>query len=280
MDRKFSWTFRGWSLVVALLSLAASLFIVSINPLSIGLALMLLFLVVLAVGLLTNPWGGLAASAISVLAMGALNQFIGVYTTQNPVISIAGEFAIFLAVGPLGGLIALTIEKENALVRDWVTRAESLDSRDRTFNTMKPDWSLVRLEEEVARAERGRRPLAVAMLHISGIGDRPLQERVASIKALLRICQSSTSTPSVVAYHGENRVLLILPEFSEMGTQELLAEIRERAGSELPVQGAMSALERPALKQADITVSQASFKVGREDSASFLQRVIDGLPTG
>ncbi len=277
MNKNNATALRGWTLGLSLAALAAGFLIANINVFNISLVYLALFLIVVAAGLLTNPWGGLAASGIAVFALILLNQYVGIYPVQNRVVNIASELAVFLVAGPLAGWFSRVIETGQAQLDHWISVAEGQDTRDKTFNTLKPEWSRARLEEEVARAKSYARPLSVALLQFADIASASGMERVAALQALIRIANSATSSPMVVAYFGENRVLLILPEHPKEKAQQILASIQARAEKELYFPEGVESLGMPLRGRGKLQMAVASLGPENGSAEALLQNAVSGL---
>lgn len=273
MNKNNAIALRSWTLGLSLAALAAGFLVANINVFNISLVYLGLFLAVVTAGLLTNPWGGLAASGIAVFALSLLNRSIGIYPVQNRVINIASELAVFLLAGPLTGMFSQVIERNQAQIEHWIAVAEGRSTHDPIFGTLKPEWSKVRLEEEVTRAKAYMRPLSVAILQFADIANTRRNDRVAALQTLIRIVRSETAAPTVVSYLGENRVLLILPEHSSDQAQTVLSTIQARAETEkyFPEDG--EALGQPLNRFGKIQMAVASFGSENGSAEALLQAV-------
>jgi GGDEF domain-containing protein len=209
----------------------AAFLVTQVNPLEFSLAILALLAGVAAVGLLTNIWGGLFASVIASFAVILLNQYMGIYPRENYILNISSELAVLLAVGPLAGAVSNRLEKMQHHLEHWVRIAEQHTIHDETFGTLKPEWAKIRLDEEVLRAVRFQRPLAIALLELeSHILSQ--DERVAALQALIRVTRAAAQPPCVVSHIGSDQLLLVLPEHDPIQVQALLEKIKERVGTE------------------------------------------------
>src|SRR5574341_983781 len=127
MNKNNAIALRSWTLGLSLAALAAGFLVANINVFNISLVYLGLFLAVVTAGLLTNPWGGLAASGIAVFALSLLNRSIGIYPVQNRVINIASELAVFLLAGPLTGIWQTACTKSSS----WSAPAPSRGRKQR-----------------------------------------------------------------------------------------------------------------------------------------------------
>jgi GGDEF domain-containing protein len=270
---------RGWTLVLCLASLLAGFLIAHVNAIGISLIFLALFLVVIAVGLLTNPWGGLAASGIAVFALVLLNQYIGIYPVQDRLVNIASELAVFLVAGLIAGWSSQAIEKQQAALKHWSGLAEERSIHDPVFQTLKPEWSRIRLEEELMRAKSFARPLSIAILRLEDPQGISLDERRQALQALVRIARSAAGIPAVISYLGENRVLLILPEHSCEQAQDIIRSVSARARTELFFPGVGSNLGKPLGEYGRLEAAIASLQTGDESAESLLQTASSGLPS-
>jgi hypothetical protein len=270
-------TLRGWTLGLTLAAIMAGFLIANINAFEISLIYLVLFLIVVGTGLVTNPWGGLTASGIAVFALVLVNQYVGIYPVQNRVVNIASELVVFLMAGPLAGWFSEVIEKHQAEITHWVAVAEERSAHEAMFNTLKPEWSRIRLEEEVARAQAYARPLSVAILQFTEVVINDRNDRVAALQALIRIARSTTATPAVVSYLGQNRVLLILPEHSDAQARAVMAAIQARAETEIFFPKGSEALGQPLRQFGKIQMAVASLGSGNGRAESLLRVASAGL---
>jgi len=65
----------------------------------VSIAYLVLLASVIAVGLATDFWGGLLASAAGAFALVLFYQYADLYPRENTVLNIAGELTTFLLVG-------------------------------------------------------------------------------------------------------------------------------------------------------------------------------------
>lgn len=277
MNKTTAATLRGWTLGLSLVALIGGFLIANINVFNTSLVYLGLFLIVVMAGLLTNAWGGLIASGIAVFALVLLNQYVGIYPVQNRVVNIASELGIFLAAGPLAGWFSQIVERHQASIHHLAAIAERESMHDPIFNTLKPEWSKVRLEEEVARARAYSRPLSVGLLALTDIDRASRKEQAAALQALIRIARSSTTIPSVVSYLGENRVLLILPEHSNEQAKTILANIQARAEKELYFPADGEAPGQPLSRFGKLQMATASLGSASGSAESLLQNAADEL---
>ncbi len=225
---------RFWAFALAFDLAIAGFLIASLNSFENGWIFLSLLALVAAIGLLTNVWGGLTASAVSGLAIILINQYVGVYTFENLAINVASELVFFLLAGPLAGLLAGEIRRTGDSLAHWVNLAEQRATHDELFDTLRPEWSRIRLEEEVIRARRFKRPLSVALLQMSArINTSSRPERVAALQALVRIARSASQPPVVVTYLGSDTILLVLPEHGPDEARRVLADIQDRVAREV-----------------------------------------------
>ena len=237
MKRNESIVTRLWAFALGVAVIVAAVLVMRINTFEISLAYMGILAAVLAVGLATNLWGGLAASAVAVFVITLINQYAGIYPRENRIINIASELILFLAVGPLAGVLASAVAAMQRQAESWLAQAEEQTIHDAEFGTLKPEWLRARLEEESLRAGRYNRPLAVAILHLEanaeaqGGAKAPARraERLGALQAVVRVARSVTQPPAVVAYLGSDQVALILPEHTAAQARQCVAEIERLA---------------------------------------------------
>lgn len=226
---------RGWALGLALVTIIAAMLIVVVNPFDVALVYLALLGGVIAIGLMTNVWGGLAASAISVFAIVLIDQAVGIYPRENALLNIATELAAFLAVGPLAGSLATAINRVQQEADRWLARVEELSVHDDVFGTLKPDWAKLRLDEEIVRARRFERPLAIALLHLAPNATAPIDqraERVAALQAVIRVARAVTRPPLIVTHAGGDQVLIVLPEHTVDQARNVIDRVQQQINHE------------------------------------------------
>jgi GGDEF domain-containing protein len=222
-----------WILGLAAAVLAAALLTVNVYSTEYALAYTGLLLLVTAIGLLTNVWGGLVASGAAVFAIFLLNQYLGVFPRENLLLNVAGEMVIFLFVGPLAGIVSGVVGRTHEQVGYWMTLAEERATHDPQLGTLRPDWARARLDEEILRAARHNRPLALALVRVElKPGGNANNRRVAMLQALIRVARSATTPPVVVAHGGSDRMMLILPEHTPQQAQEFIDALKTRLTDE------------------------------------------------
>jgi GGDEF domain-containing protein len=226
---------RGRALSLAAVAIIAAMLIVVVNPFDVALVYLALLGGAIAIGLMTNVWGGLAASAISVFAIVLIDQATGIYPRENALLNIATELAAFLAAGPAAGSLAAAINRVQREADRWLARAEELSVHDDVFGTLKPDWAKLRLDEEIVRARRFDRPLSIALLHLAPSAAAPIDnraERVAALQAVIRVARAVTRPPTIVTHAGGDQVLVVLPEHTLDQAQNVIERVRQQVDRE------------------------------------------------
>lgn len=218
---------------LAVVAILAAYLSASINSFENGLIHIALLSTLIAVGLATNVWGGVAASAVAAFAIILLNQYLGVFSRQYVVMNIASELFFYIAAGPLAGSLSWTTGHMQDEINHWLKLAEDRTTHDDNFGTLKPEWAKIRLEEETLRAKNFARPLSIVLMKFDAGGNASRSERISALKAMIRVLRSGTQPPSVISYIGNDQVLLILPEHTAEKTQQVLAGLQERAKTEL-----------------------------------------------
>lgn len=222
---------RIWAFALCLVALPAAFLAAQVNPFEVGVAYITLLAGVIAVGLISNPWGGLIASAITVFVMVSFYQYAGIYPREGIVVNVASQLATFLAVGPLAGALGAAIVQAQQQTAHWLSKAEETQVHDDFFGTLKPEWAKIRLEEELLRAQRFARPLTLTLLRpLPGPNASPadLTERVAILKAVIRIAQAYALPPAIITHAGGDDILLILPEHTVEQAQTITHAIENQ----------------------------------------------------
>jgi K+-sensing histidine kinase KdpD len=262
---------RLWAFVLALMTIFAAVTVALINPIETAAVYLILLLGVVVIGLLTNIWGGLAASAVSVFVIVLINQYTGVTARENAILNVATELAACFFVGPLAGGLAGAIDRVQHEADRWLARAEELTVHDETFGTLKPDWSMARLDEEILRARRFKRPLSIALLELTPKSETVSRvERIAALEAVIRIARAVTQPPIIVTHSGAGQIMIIMPEHTLDQAQQSIAAIQSQAKSEkyFP-NGSTQALGKPIGEWGDLKAGLAEVS-GRADNAQSL----------
>lgn len=267
---------RGWAVMLALLTIVATVLIVMVNPLEAAMVYLALLFGTSALGLLTGPWGGLVAAAAGVVTITLLNQYAGIYARENAVAIIAAELAAFLLIGPLAGRLGRSISRVQRKADRWLERAEELSVYDESFGTLKPAWALTRLDEEVMRAQRFQRPLSIALLQLQANPDVPTGQhthRIAALQAVMRVARAATQPPTLITHAGDDQVLMILPEQDTTQAQSVIAALQQRFEREVyfPPTGDQ-ALGKPIREWGQLHVSLVSLNGTSETGETLLAK--------
>ena len=246
---------------LAVVTILAAFLSASLNTFENGLIHVTLLASVIAVGLATNLWGGVAASAVAVFAIILLNQYLGIFSRPYVVINVASELLSYIAAGPLAGSLSRTAGQMQAEINHWLKLTEDRTTHDDNFGTLKPEWAKIRLEEETLRAKTFARPLSIALLQFVAGANASRPDRIAALRAVVRMARSGTQPPIVISYVGNDQVLLILPEHREDKTQQVLTSLQERAKTELcfPV-GKTESIGKPLSQMGQILASTATLE--------------------
>jgi len=275
--RKGEWSqTRLMVFALCVTALGAALLIVRINPLEVSIAYLVLLASVIAVGLATDFWGGLLASAAGAFALVLFYQYADLYPRENTVLNIAGELTTFLLVGPLAGHLSSAVNSLHKEVDHWLGRAEELAAHDEVLGSLKPEWALARLEEEIERAAQFHRPLSALVIQVQPNGGARAEnrrKRVAALQAFIRIAQAATQMPSVVTHLGSNRILVLLPEYTASQAQNLAQTLRTRWDEErcFPDEAAMT-LGAPAAYCGYLLIGLSSLNGDKPKADVFLAR--------
>ena len=277
MIKNLANTLRLWALGLALVSIAAGFLIASLHALDVSYIYVLLVVAVVTVGLFTNIWGGLAASAVAVFATAILNQYLAILPVQSSIINIAAELGAFLVVGPVAGMLGREVENTRRHLRHWISLANARATHDPIFNTLKPDLMKIRLEEEVVRAQAFSRPLALGVLEFAGAASSAGKSRTAALQTLVRIARAASASPAVVGLTEAGQVVLILPEFSTEQARGILSQIESHAASERFFPNGSSNLGIPLQESGAIRTAALSLRPGHVDAEAFLAEAVSGL---
>jgi GGDEF domain-containing protein len=267
-----------WALGLSLAVIAAVFLVTSINPFETGLIYLALLAAVVVTGLISNIWGGFAASAIAVFALILINQFIGIYPSENIVVNVASELAVFFIVGPLAGGLSGAIEKAQRQSDQWLALAEQRAVQDEIFGTLTPAWIKIRLDEEILRAKRFDRPLSIALLQLDPISSpaSSRNERIAALQALIRIARSAAPSPAVVAHAGGDQVIVILVEHNAESARQIAAQIASRTSTEKYFPPGSNIAEKslgtPLSQWGQVRVSVVSLDPGLNTSHTLMEK--------
>ena len=206
------------------------------NPLTYTMMYLGALLIVILVGLTTNYIGGLVASAFGVFIVIFVSQFLGIHPLLDHILETSGELVILPLCGWLAGRLAYTVESVQRSVDHWMQRAKKHEVYDDRYDSLKPEWAKIRLDEEILRAKQFHRPLSVVLMQLvpnshnssnnhNGSG---AAERHGALRALIRVARTATVYPGVVAYLDHDQVLVILPEQTEYQAAKISSEIQNR----------------------------------------------------
>jgi GGDEF domain-containing protein len=262
--------FAAFGLTVA--AIFAAYLSASINSFENGLIHIALLVSLIAVGLATNLWGGVAASAVAAFAIITLNQYLGVYANQYVVMNIASEIAFFSAAGPLAGLLAKSIQDMQSRVNQFSKIIEERATHDDDLGALKPEWAKVRLEEEALRARNFARPLALALLRFEANANASRADRISALRAIIRMASSASQPPVIVSYLGDDQILCILPEHTEERAQKMLADLQSRAQTELYFPEQKSGIGKPIAQGGRILASVTVLDKSIANSAALLEK--------
>ena len=279
MIKNYGLRLRAWIIGLCAAALATGFLIANINAFNVSPIYLILFLGVVSVGVLTNVWGGLAASGVAVFSLAVLNQFVGIYPVQNPVVNIATELSIFLFSGPASGWLAHVLEGLEQRIRHADSLAEAGAMHDTTFHTLKTEWAMLRLEEEVARARRFERPLSLGVLGFADGSAGREAERGAALQGLIRIARACTSPPEVVSLTPDGRVMLILPEHSKEQAGQILSMIQSRAATEHFFPDGAGSLGKPLQLHGAIEVTAVALRAEHAGAGTLLQDAVAAMPS-
>lgn len=267
---------------LAVLTIITTLLVVTINPVEVALTHLALLAGTIAIGLMTNIWGGLIASALCVFAVVWFNQYAGIHLREGGFFNIGTELTTFLLAGPLAGKLAGVIKALQQEIDHWLAQAKALAVQDDTFGTLKPEWARVRLDEEALRAASFQRPLSVALLQLDPkleIAQASQSERVAVLQAVIRVTRAIIQPPSLVTHAGGDEVLVILPEHTADQTRLVTNMLQARLAQEVyfPPEDANHSLGKPLGAWGSLRVGLATLNGQAESGEALLNRARDNL---
>ncbi len=270
---------RAWAIALTVLTIVTALLVLSVNPLEVALAYLALEAVMIVAGLMTNIWGGLAASALSVFAVVLFNNYAGIYLRENRIFNIGTELGALMLLGPLAGGLSGGLNRLRQEADHWLAQSEALSVRDATFDTLQPEWAKTRLDEEALRAARFERPLSLLLLELVPGPEAPSHDRaqrVGALQAVIRVARASAPSPAIVAHAGGDQVLLILPEYTADQAQQSLADLRQRLAQEVyfptPRAASDKSLGRPLAQWGAVRAGAVSLNGQTETGAALLAR--------
>jgi GGDEF domain-containing protein len=270
---------RLWAFGLVVMVIFATLVVASINPIEMAAVYLILLLSVSVMGLLTNIWGGLAASAVSVFVIVLINQYSGITARENSILNVATELAAYFFVGPLAGGLASAIDRVQREADRWLARAEELTVHDETLGTLKPDWAIVRLDEEILRARRFKRPLSIALLELQSRAEKVARtERIAALEAVIRIARAVTQPPVLVTHSGGGQIMIVLPEHSIEQAQQSTAAIQAQTASEKYfTKDRSQVLGKPIGEWGDLKIGLAELNGHSESAQSLIEKAKQAL---
>ena len=261
---------RLLAFALAVVTIFAAYLSASINSFENGLIHIALLASLIAVGLATNLWGGMAASATAAFTIILLNQYLGIFSRQYVVMNIASELFFYIVAGPLAGSIARTAGQMQDEINHWLKLTEDRTTHDDNFGTLKPEWAKIRLNEETLRAKTFVRPLSIALIKFDAGGNSSRSDRIAALRTVIRITRSGTQPPVVISYISNDQILLILPEHTAKQTQQVLATLKERAKTELYFpEGKKESIGKPLSQMGQMLTSAATLEKELNGEALF-----------
>lgn len=224
---------QGWTKTESLVVLATAFAVLGASAANwsggswASVAIPVLVLLTFTAGLAFDPFVatlvGLGAAALVIW----LKQLVGVWSEAELVTSALQVVLILFTAGVAG--MAGRHLRAHAPRGDVLSGPEELYPAFGSLGLLHPDLGEARLEEEIDRAGRYERPVAVLRLATEPTGEEPLGARVADaiertsarvIESLLRV----TDVP--FAYEGDC-IVALLPETDRVGAERLAERIEE-----------------------------------------------------
>lgn len=220
-----AWTDRHLTVLCGLLAAAVSggLAVLARSPYDLlGLALVGLTIVV---ALRLDAFGGIVTGFCAAAALIAARRLGGRWDEDDFLLALALTGAL-VALGWLVGAVATSLG-ERAAGPGPAAAAPVFGS----LGLLPADLALARLDEEVTRAQRHRRPLTVVLLH-TDITDESLSlsARTAVWRTVGRLVESLVPETAVPFALAPDQVGAVLPEVDEAAAWELLGPLIDAAG--------------------------------------------------
>lgn len=220
-----AWT-RGHLVVAAALlsaSLAAALAVLAPRPYDVvGLSAVGLT-VLAALGL--DAFGGLVAGFVGAALVIAVRQAGGAWTGEDFPLALSLTLALVL-LGWLTGSVSTALRGAGAgrAPRPGLTSAAG------SLGLLPADAALARLDEEVARARRHRRPLSLVLVRTQITEDLlPADARRLARRTVARLVEGLVPDTAVPFALDEDVVGAVLPETAEASAWELLGPVVDAA---------------------------------------------------
>ncbi len=273
MEKNTLWL-KLWAFGLTLALVTASYLIIAVNPVEIAVLYLGALAIVAGFGLVTNVLGGGTAAIVAVFAIVLVNRFSGIYPRESLFVNVATELVAVLLVGPLAGRVSAVVDRIYRRGVHWRTRAREQSVHDERLGTLKPEFAIIRLNEEILRAKAFSRPLSVITMdiiprHAPETPDEPLQV----LQTMVRVTRSLTVPPTVIVGTGENQLTLILPEYTAPAAADLshkLMMMVEKAP--FFTKEHMSSLGNPVSSWGNMRTGVAALNGQPETGASLLKR--------
>ncbi len=221
---------RGWTDLHALVALALTTGLIAgvvsvAHPAPYHLASAGIALLTVVAALFVDGFGGIVVGVTAAAALVAVQQIGGAWTRDNFVVSLAAVLAL-IALAWATGLLSAALHGRSGGRHVGGAAQPAYGS----LGLLAPDMALARLDEEVARADRHHRPLAVVIMrtlvidHSLDANARDAAERTVArlVETLLR----DTDVPFSMAH---DEVGAILPETTTEAAWELIGPILDAA---------------------------------------------------
>ncbi len=220
---------RGWTDLHALVALALTTGLIAgvvsvAHPAPYHLVSAGIALLAVVAALFVDGFGGIVVGVTAAAALVAVQQIGGAWTRDNFVVSLAAVLAL-IALAWATGLLSAALHG-----RSGGRHVRGAQPAYGSLGLLAPDMTLARLDEEVARADRHQRPLAVVIIRTLVI-DHSLDAnaRDAAERTVARLVETLLRDTDVPFSMANDEVGAILPETTTEAAWELIGPILDAA---------------------------------------------------
>ncbi len=219
------WTDRHVRAALALSAAAIAGAISAAEPPPFHLVSAAVVIATALVALFVDGFGGMVVGVAGAAATIAAKQVAGAWTQQGFVVALALTLAL-LALGWLAGTVSSDLHGRNARGGGGGGPQAAYGS----LGLLDGDAALARLDEEIARARRHRRPLSVAVLRVR-ITDDTLTSgaRAAAERSVARLVETLLPESDVPFALAAGEFGAIMPETSAGDAWDVLGPVLDAA---------------------------------------------------
>lgn len=191
---------------------------------AVGMAAVVVVLVVVSLAL--DVWGGLVAGLAVAVAVTAVRRHEGSWVAPH-LAPILVESVGLLLCGGIGGYVGGLLRGN----RDVAPVAPLLQAVHGSMGLLGREALMARLDEELSRARRHQRTIALAILDVVARPGLSTAARHAALRTVARVVESRAREHDVPFALGEERLGLLLVEGSAGGAWDVVGDVIGAVGT-------------------------------------------------